>query len=264
MKGALTAHFITLTYADEHIPLNKSDWGDEFMTLSRAHLVKFNKDLRNANANTLRSIKSKYQLSAKGYKQLKKDYTLKYYAVGEYGTKRNRPHYHSIIFNLHEQVLEKLQFNEIWKYGHVHIGDVNMKTINYCAKYLIDHNKADDEVRVKPFAIISKGIGLRYLAKNRRWHKAKEDHESEHRYYVTLEGHKQRLPRYYKDKIFNQFERKRQGQKALEELQAKQEADIQKYIELYRSKALGVAKYNEDIQTRHDQIRIKSIKTNKL
>lgn len=265
LKGALTAHFVTLTYADEHIPTVQDKF--TYATLKREHLVQFHKDIRNANAYKLRQIRKKYNLSSKGYQQLKKDYTLKYYSVGEYGTRRNRPHYHLILFNLHEELLERLQFTgekPIWKYGHVHVGDVNLKTIQYCAKYLIDHNKQPGDPRIKPFAIISKGIGLRYLGKNRQWHKQKKDEESEHRYYVILEGAKQRIPRYYKDRIFNQFERKRHGQQALDELMIKEETEIQKLEEVYQDKKLALEKYYEALQAKHDSIRVKSILKNKL
>lgn len=261
LKKALTAHFITLTYETEHLPVRKDEFGRfSYATLSREHLKQFHKDIRNANSNLLRSLKTKYKLSAKGYAQLKKDYTLKYYSVGEYGTKRNRPHYHCILFNLHENLVNRLQWTgekPIWKYGAVHLGDVNLKTIQYCAKYLIDSNKTPDDPRIKPFAIISKGIGANYI-RNRNWHKAKTDHEDEHRYYVMLDGHKQRLPRYYKDKIFNEFERKRHGQKALQELKDKEEKDIAELANIYGSLELAVMKYNERLQAEHDSIRIKS------
>jgi hypothetical protein len=46
------------------------------------------------------------------------------------------------------------------------------------------------------------GIGSVYYDKMRAWHR-----EDKRTYVVRPGGYKQRLPRYYKDKIFTQFER---------------------------------------------------------
>ena len=74
LESADSASFITLTYEDEKLP--KTSEG--IHTLCKEDLQKFFKRLRY-------------------YYKWKK---IKYYAVGEYGTKTERPHYHAIIFNL--------------------------------------------------------------------------------------------------------------------------------------------------------------------
>ena len=63
------ASFVTLTYDDTKLPANQ--------TLVKAHLQNFMKRLR---------------------KRIEPE-KLRYYAVGEYGDKTQRPHYHMILFN---------------------------------------------------------------------------------------------------------------------------------------------------------------------
>jgi len=78
-------------------------------------------------------------------KRLRKnlDTKLKYYAVGEYGTLTQRPHYHAIVFNLHKEHFEQIQnswnYNKKGKYipGHIHLDVGNDNTIKYVTKYLM-------------------------------------------------------------------------------------------------------------------------------
>lgn len=74
-KKCDSAHFVTLTYDTHTIPITKSGR----LTLDKKDLQKFIKRLRK-------------------YKRVSRSKII-YYAVGEYGTKGARPHYHLIIFN---------------------------------------------------------------------------------------------------------------------------------------------------------------------
>ena len=65
------AHFITLTYNTTHVPITQ----EGNFTLSPRDLQLYFKRLRKTSPR------------------------LKYYAVGEYGSELNRPHYHAIVFN---------------------------------------------------------------------------------------------------------------------------------------------------------------------
>lgn len=82
MPYASSAWFLTLTYDDDHIPVSEmldSETGEivEHATLDKKELQKFIKRLRKKFGDGIR-----------------------YYAVGEYGSKTMRPHYHAIIWNL--------------------------------------------------------------------------------------------------------------------------------------------------------------------
>lgn len=109
-KVSQSAHFLTLTYDDSTVPV-----GDDCYSLCKRDLQLFTKKLRKENGSKLR-----------------------YYAVGEYGTKTNRPHYHSIMFNLQPRTVEALP--NIWNLGMVHVGDVNEASIHYVTKYVINRD----------------------------------------------------------------------------------------------------------------------------
>lgn len=174
-----TAYFITLTYEDEQCPVNEHG----IQQLEKKHLQKFLKRLRKANAKV-------------------SNRSLRYYSVGEYGTRTFRPHYHSIIFNVHSEVMNNVA--NIWKHGNVQIGDVNGASIHYTTKYVINRKQYDFVGITLPFATMSRnpGLGFTYYEKMRAWHR--EDNRT---YLVNPGGIKQRLPRYFKDKIFNKIER---------------------------------------------------------
>jgi len=109
-----TALFVTLTYDTKHVPITNNG----FKSLDKSALQLFMKRLR--------------KLSNK---------KLKYYAIGEYGGKRHRPHYHLIIFNADAELVEKA-----WSYykpggrydpiGSVFIGTVTEASIGYTLKYM--------------------------------------------------------------------------------------------------------------------------------
>jgi len=182
-QRAISAFFVTLTYNTDHVPITKNG----FMSLNKRDLQLFYKRLRKCSP-----------------KQTK----IKYYCVGEYGGKTERPHYHLIIFNADVRNIEKA-----WKLGEIHCGQVSEASIGYTLKYVckegkIPKHKNDD--RLPEFATMSKRLGDNYLTeKTIRWHKA----DLKNRYYTPLkDGKKIALPRYYKDKIYCPEEREYIGQ----------------------------------------------------
>lgn len=136
-KKSTSAHFVTLTYTDDSVPvvMLEKPFNDQyaFLTLEKVHLQLFIKRLR------------------KKFPHIKGPKGIRYYAVGEYGTKTQRPHYHLIIFNLdvYGVELQKLML-ETWQYGQVHVGEVTPASIHYVTKFHV--NKLDaPEVVQKPF-----------------------------------------------------------------------------------------------------------------
>ena len=133
------AAFLTLTYSDENLT-----FGYKSPTLVKEDLQKFIKLLR-------------YYVNR----------PLRYYAVGEYGTKTKRPHYHLIVFNLHHiNDIDNVQ--KAWTKGHSLVGDVNIRSISYVAKYHV--NKVDNvEGEQKSFCCMSlkTPIGIAYVEKKK-------------------------------------------------------------------------------------------------
>lgn len=176
-----SALFITLTYDTEYVPITPNG----YMTLDLKDLQKFFKRLRKLS-----------------------DEKLKYYAVGEYGSTKKRPHYHIILFNAHPDHIKRawaLNNNDI---GTHHIGNVSSASIGYTLKYMskksqIPQHQNDD--RKKEFSVMSKGLGSNYLTQAMiQWHK----NVLEKRMYVPIEdGKKIAMPRYYKDKMYNEEEK---------------------------------------------------------
>lgn len=223
LKVSTSAYFLTLTYSDEHLPPGS--------TVRKTDLQNFNKRLRKRNA--LRSKRS-----------------LRYYAVGEYGTQTERPHYHSILFNLCDpQDVEKA-----WPFGHVMVGDVNIASIHYVTKYVINRMQEYPN-RDPPFALMSRrpALGASYLDTHTDWHRA------EKRNFTQVEGTIARLPRYYKEKIFNRYER------AVMALESTSQADIEYWETVQRLKRFSDNPeyyYEERISFQHEQMLKKINKKN--
>lgn len=93
------AVWTTLTYDDRHLP----------PTLRKDHLQGFLKRLR-----------------ARGRSD-----RVRFFATGEYGEKRFRPHYHAILFGMRDCA----QIQESWPYGHAKNLPVTPATIAYTAGY---------------------------------------------------------------------------------------------------------------------------------
>lgn len=180
MEISSSAFFITLTYDNEHLPP-----GEE---LSKRDLQLFIKRLRKVNPG------------------------IRYFAIGEYGTERGRPHYHAVIFNLIDlDLITKswcdLSGNPI---GHV-VGDrATMGRIRYMVEYMALPQKENG--KTKAFRLMSRrpGIGSNYIKKWKGFHKARSDSV------VYVFDTPNAMPRYYKDKIYNVHQRALVVAKAIE------------------------------------------------
>jgi hypothetical protein len=170
-----SSFFVTLTYDTNHVPITKTG----YMSLSKEHLQKYFKRLRKLN-----------------------DEKLKYYAVGEYGGKTMRPHYHIILFNAKLETVLKAWALDGKYFGDYHVGKVTEASIGYTMKYIskskkIPQHKNDD--RLPEFALMSKRMGDNYLTDLMvKWHKL----DIGNRMYCNLkDGKKIAMPRYYKQKL---------------------------------------------------------------
>lgn len=173
LKTASSAYFLTLTYSDENLYYNEN----QIASVNKKDVQDFFKRLRHKTKNK-----------------------IKYYVVAEYGTNTHRPHYHAIIFNIDpNKFLAQNYINVAWQKGGIYIGSVSLASINYVTKYCI--NKEDiPENADKTFSLMSKrpAIGKNYLDRNYEFHD-----DLRHFYVVNESGFKQRLPRYYKEKLYS-------------------------------------------------------------
>lgn len=190
--------FVTLTYDPSTMPVTPSG----YMSLCKDDVQRFLKRLR---FNT-------------GIK------TIRYYICGEYGSKSWRPHYHGILFDAEPEAI-----NKAWAMGHCHFGTVTGDSIAYTLKYMDKDGKvpahAKDD-RLPEFALMSKNMGLNYLTPQQlRWHIEKEAN-----HVVLPGGHIQCLPRYYRDKIFNDQDKVRMNRPVQRLHAEKMEAEIKKLM----------------------------------
>lgn len=186
--------FITLTFANEHLPVDYS--------VDPRHMQLFFKRLRKA-------------LFPK---------TVRFFLCGEYGELENRPHYHIILFN-HSFTSDRLLYrttqhehklytspslSKVWPYGLATLGEVTFNSAVYTARYAmkkISGPKADAHylrehplhhfiVRTRPeFLLMSRkpGIGANWF------NKFKSDvYPSDE---VIVNGHKSRPPRFYDNQL---------------------------------------------------------------
>lgn len=226
-KVSTSSIFITLTYDTSHVPITRNG----FKTLDKTSVQKFMKRLRKAHTD---------------------DSKLKYYLVGEYGKgKTKRPHYHLLLFNADIKLVQPA-----WNLGHVHYGQVTGASIGYTLKYMtkvgtrIPMHRNDD--RQPEFALMSKGLGISYINdKMINWHKA----DADNRMYCNLtDGRKITMPRYYKQKLYTDDERKKIGAATRQKLIEKEAQERANYVGDYdrdRTEAhlAGMAKLARKAQT---------------
>lgn len=89
---------------------------------------------------------------------------IRYFAVGEYGEARGRPHYHLVLFGVGKHELKEVE--GCWNLGYVYLGDVTMQSARYVAGYVIKgwtKDRPELAGRVPEFARMSRrpGIGKR-------------------------------------------------------------------------------------------------------
>lgn len=86
--------------------------------------------------------------------------TLRFYAVGEYGDKTQRPHYHLILFGLHPTYPEKI-LAELWGKGFVCVRPVSTEVMSYVMGYVVKKwTKSTPDGRTPEFASMSRNPGL--------------------------------------------------------------------------------------------------------
>ena len=206
-KYSKFSYFLTLTYDDLHLPKDGCLKKDDIQ-----HFIKLLRDrmLKNYGIDNIR-----------------------YYLVGEYGSKSRRPHYHIILFNCpltYEDfkilgikpknkfgqllvgksaggdLLRSSEFlSDIWNYGFNQVGSVNFQSCAYVARYCNKKrvlSKEEKEILYKKlhlvpeFSLMSKkpGIGLQYFDEHK-------DSIIKNNFVIYENGHIYSAPRYFRSKL---------------------------------------------------------------
>lgn len=181
LKDSIQCYFITLTYDPEHLPVD-----------NKGHPVVCRRDV---------------QLFLKRLRKRLSPVKLRYFLVSEYGTHTLRPHYHALIFfkdNCYDiEEFQKSVF-DAWQSGHVKVDQVSDRRINYCAKYCVVGSVLPDYLHgkdTKPFLLSSRqpGIGAGYIKDSTvNFHCS-----TMQPFMIGFSGVKTIMPRYYRDKIFD-------------------------------------------------------------
>lgn len=134
------ASFVTMTYDDTNLPKNGS--------VDVSEVQKYIKRLREKSLGGFR-----------------------YFAVGEYGDKSERPHYHMIAFNTPAETWEQV-LRDTWHKGFVQVGEANQASMMYVANYTTKKMTSMDDERLDgknpEFAVMSKkpplgAAGINYI-----------------------------------------------------------------------------------------------------
>ena len=177
-KQVICPIHLTLTFADEYLPVRYNDEAGEFQSfVSKRDVQLFLKRLR------------------KNFPEFRNN--LRYFAIGEYGGKYNRAHYHIIIISSAIKWLHQYDnaFRVCWPDGFIKVTLADNKRIGYVTGYL---HKLDDSSHItNPFRLMSKHLGLCFLT------------EKMIDYFFTTfscgvkdhHGYWKRLPRYYRKKL---------------------------------------------------------------
>lgn len=241
-KVSSNAYFLTLTYNDETIPNVNADTEEIvrgaqykkgfYRTLDKKDLQKFFKRYRRALDR-----KYKYGLDEETGEivPVAKKHQIRYYAVGEYGGRTKRPHYHAIVFNVDVELLLKSWSIKKKPIGQTKAGKVEQGSIRYCTSYIMEKWKYKKRIQNPPFSIMSKGIGKNYIDMMKDYHnQGLEDS------YMLPGGVKLPIPRYFKDKIFSDEDREYLGEEARKRAEAEIAGTPQETLDGIRLRKLAI------------------------
>lgn len=192
------SYFVTLTYDDDNLPIDEN--GNNYV--SKVDCQKFFKRLR-------------FYLDRK----------FRFYLGAEYGPQTLRAHYHFVIFDIPLDVDLYAMLQKAWPYGFITMDVVNDNRLGYVAKYINSKTVIPSDF-VKPFSLMSKGLGICYIDKYKEYHRA----DVLNRSYVMDNSVKCAMPRYYKDKIYSQWNKDRLFRQSEVVRFDKEKRKLEKYV----------------------------------
>lgn len=199
-------YFVTLTYDDDHLPTMVLD-GVPHAVISSDHIKKLNMDLRKRFQQGFFLDDTLLRVGFSPEKSrilLPPGIRYKYYITSEYGPETKRSHYHGFYVGLPEdEDLVFDLFNHVWGKGFVTCEKGKSEACAaYVSKYLVNNSLVPVDSRLpKPRAWMSHGLGASYLDNERivDWHRS----DPLGRQFVLKDGRRTILPRYYRDRLFD-------------------------------------------------------------
>lgn len=206
--------FLTLTYDDEHLPKNAE--------LQPRHLQLFWKKVRKNATGHLRDPHRNVRLTRGGKESKRQHRPIRYFACGEYGELRGRPHYHAIVFNLavpdathvsyrnDQPTYTSALLTRLWGKGTIEFGPFTPDAACYIAQYQLAADKLPRELQPKtiaehrlresgrlrtpqkPFLRMSNGIGRDWF--DTYWKDLVPGYLQTHEF-------KANVPRYYRERM---------------------------------------------------------------
>lgn len=237
--------FLTLTFSDEHLPENYS--------VAKRDTQLFVKRLR-------KSLGSKQ---------------IRFFANGEYGDQRDRPHYHLLIFNhdfndklLHstcphtdQKLYTSEHLSKLWTFGHSSTGAVTYQSAGYVARYILKKINgdlaADHYMRQHPLNKTWNRVEPEYITQSDNigytwFQKYKSDCFPSD--FLVVDGRQTRVPRYY-DNLLKQEEQPRPEKKffqalntPLHRIKKRRKADSRSHAEDHTPARLRVREFCKTTQ----------------
>lgn len=219
LRSSESAYFITLTYDDDHIPLKK-------------------KKINGVDCILPYVSKRDCQLFLKRFRKMIYPFKIRYFLVSEYGPKSDRPHYHMLLFDYPYHLKNKLdEFLEIsWSYGFIRVDPVNDARIHYVTGYCLDGSSLPPYLD-KCFMLCSRrpAIGYRFLDVPFIVDYCSSNNTDLYAFSQGDESFFVKIPRYYKDRLFDDELRDRitlknaeYHSKSFDEISARQSAWLKK------------------------------------
>lgn len=202
---ASTAVFFTLTYDEESVTKDES--------VSRQDVTNFVRRVKRLSDDIWRqrffqspdySAEHKGRVTEDG-ELIKYRNPLRYFISSEYCPSTGRPHYHGFFFNIPLEWMGndffQKKISDLWSNGFVTTGVPSNARLNYVVKYCLALSD-DTHGKVKPFLCCNRNpaIGKLFLS-NRMVQYVRENLQETG--YLNYKGYLRPLPRYYKDRIFD-------------------------------------------------------------
>jgi hypothetical protein len=222
-------YFVTLTFSDTEFEKLENELGYK----------------RDEDQNTIATVATRRFLE-----RVRKDTgkSLKHWFVTELGEEKDRLHLHGIIFGQKGAELCRKH----WKYGGIYVGTYcNERSINYTTKYMLKQDiKHKDYTQI---VLCSKGIGENWVERKRKdgW-MTKNYKKILVPTYTFRNGTKCAIPKYYKDKLFDEIQRETMWLNVLdkgelyiggEKVKADDEETIENLRKFYRN--IGKQTFND-------------------
>lgn len=188
--------FVTLTYEESKMPVSRS-------YTRRIKSYPYFETVQRESFGILQ--KRDIQLWIKRLRKALEPHRIRYFACGEYGPRTLRPHYHIILFGLPDLGRSSIKsiISTTWNRGFITISSMTHGRAAYVAKYCSASMELPEHLydkRYRPFVLCSRrpALGSSYLSDS-----VVNFHRETLTTHCRLNGFSYAMPKYYKDRIFD-------------------------------------------------------------